>query len=103
MLPAIDEKRDAIEEVCRRRHVRNLALFGSAANSSNESRPADLDFLVEFEPILGSGRVEAYFGLQEDLEALFELPIDLVETGAIRNRYFLEAVEETKRPLYAAP
>lgn len=102
MLPLIDEKRKALAGVCRRRHVRNLALFGSAVDTSGTAEPEDLDFLVDFEPLSGAGRVEAYFGLQEDLEALFEMPVDLVESNAIRNPYFLEAVEETKQPLYAA-
>ncbi|MFA7694784.1 MAG: hypothetical protein WCX63_04540 [Methanoregula sp.] len=45
---------------------------------------------------------EQYFGLAEDFEKLFSRPVDLVETGPIRNPYFLKSLEETKIELYAA-
>jgi len=48
------------------------------------------------------GRADSYFGLLEDLEMLLGRPIDLVEPDAIRNPYFREEVEKTKRPLYEA-
>ena len=44
-----------------------------------------------------------YFLLIERLEELFHSPIDLVETEAIDNPYFKEAVEESKVPLYGIP
>jgi hypothetical protein len=43
-----------------------------------------------------------YFGLQEDLEALLELPVDLVEPGPIRNPYFKQSVEASKVLLFEA-
>jgi predicted nucleotidyltransferase len=74
-------------------------LFGSAT-SVEKFRPdeSDLDFLVEFDRTNGWGR---YFGLMEDAEALFGRHVDLVETSAIKNPYFLEAVIETRILLYA--
>jgi len=41
-----------------------------------------------------------YFRLAEQLEILFEAPIDLVENDAIDNPYFREAVDESKVPVY---
>jgi predicted nucleotidyltransferase len=46
--------------------------------------------------------VDNYFGLKDELERLFGLPVDLIAVQAIRNPYFREAVESTKRTLYAA-
>jgi hypothetical protein len=60
-----------------------------------------VDFLVEFHPIEPGGRADAYFGLLEDLQAILSRPVDLVMTRAIRNRYFLEAIESTREVLYA--
>jgi uncharacterized protein len=41
--------REQIADFCRRRHIRRLAIFGSALRSDfNES--SDIDVLVEFEP-----------------------------------------------------
>ncbi len=45
---------------------------------------------------------DSYFGLWEELERLFGVPVDLVEAAPIRNPYFLETVQATKETLYVA-
>lgn len=46
---AIDVPRQALAEICRRYHIRRLALFGSVLR--DDFRPdSDVDMLVEFEP-----------------------------------------------------
>jgi hypothetical protein len=46
---AIHVPRQALAEVCRRHHIRRLALFGSVLR--DDFRPdSDVDVLVEFEP-----------------------------------------------------
>lgn len=42
----------------------------------------------------------SYFSFAESLETLFQTPVDLVETKAIDNPYFLSTVEASKVPLY---
>jgi hypothetical protein len=37
----------------------------------------------------------------EELQKIFGRPVDLVELRAIRNPYFLQAVEQTRTLLYA--
>ena len=98
----ISAHRQELEELCRRHHVRHLALFGSAATGTFEHGRSDLDFLVEFQPLSPADRAEAYFGLLLALEDLFRRPIDLVEEGASQNPYFVQAVELSKTPVYAA-
>ncbi len=102
MTPALGSHRAELELLCRRFGVRRLDLFGSAATSRDRSAESDLDFLVEFDAPPPGGYADAYFGLLESLEALFGRPVDLVVASAIRNPYFLEAVERTKTLLYAA-
>lgn len=63
---------------------------------------SDLDFLVEFQAMPPTEHARCYFGLLEDLEALFQRPVDLVEVPSLRNPYFLEAIEPTRELLYAA-
>jgi predicted nucleotidyltransferase len=64
-----------LPEVCQRFGVGRLALFGSAL--CPDFRPeSDLDFLVEFLPMLPEERARAYFGLLEELEQIFNRPID---------------------------
>jgi predicted nucleotidyltransferase len=96
-------QRGPLEAICRRFRVDKLHLFGSAAMADALQRePNDLDFLVEFADPLGADYVDNYFGLKDELERLFGLPVDLIAVPAIRNPYFREAVEKTKRTLYAA-
>jgi hypothetical protein len=57
---------------------------------------------VEFGPLPLGGYADAYFGLLESLEELFGRPVDLVVPSAIRNPYFLKAIEGTRTLLYAA-
>jgi predicted nucleotidyltransferase len=40
--------------------------------------------------------------LAEGLEEIFERPVDLVTTRAIKNPYFRRIVDETSRLIYAA-
>jgi predicted nucleotidyltransferase len=99
---ALAQHRSELEALCRRYGVRRLELFGSAAAGQDRPGQSDLDFLVEFAPVPPGGYADAYFGLLEPLEALFRRPVDLVVASAIKNPYFLEAVERTKALLYAA-
>jgi predicted nucleotidyltransferase len=98
----IAQQREQIVELCRRYRVRRLELFGSAVGAPFDPQRSDVDFLVEFEPLGEGQHADAYFGLRESLEKLLLRPVDLVMTRAIRNPYFLEAIEHTRTILYAA-
>jgi len=64
---------------------------------------SDVDFLVEYPPDYEFGRWQTrYFEFQERLQELLGRPVDLVMTGAMRNRFFIESVNETRHILYAA-
>ncbi len=98
----VQDKITELAQICSRRGVRRLALFGSAVTGPFDPGSSDLDFLVEFEPLSPAQQADSYFGLQEDLEQLFGRPVDLVEPGPIRNPYLRQAIEETQVLLYAA-
>ncbi|OFV96495.1 MAG: hypothetical protein A3H28_06160 [Acidobacteria bacterium RIFCSPLOWO2_02_FULL_61_28] len=98
----VQEKAGELGDICKKRDVRRLALFGSAASGSFDPASSDLDFLVEFQPLSPAQHADNYFGLQEDLERLFGVSVELVEPGPIQNPYFRQAVEETQVLLYAA-
>jgi predicted nucleotidyltransferase len=101
MHPVIATKREEIETLCRRFHVRRLEVFGSVATGRFDPNTSDVDLLVEFEagPLLDV--FDAYFGLKEGLEALLGRPVDLVISSAVTNPYFRESIERTRAPLYA--
>jgi|SRR5208282_1810782 predicted nucleotidyltransferase len=97
----IEEKRQELERVCRRRRVHRIELFGSAAGPDFDPAHSDLDFLVTFQELDLDQYADAYFGLLEDLQALFQRPVDLVVPSAIQNPYFRQAVESTRTLVYA--
>jgi len=101
--PILEEKALELQEICHRRLVQRLSLFGSATASSFDPASSDLDFLVQFPTLSPSQHADCYFGLQEDLERLFGRPVDLVEPGPIRNPYFRQAVEQSQELIYAEP
>ncbi len=91
-----------IKELCQRFHVQRLELFGSAAQGNFQLGESDVDFLVEFKPLPEGEHADAYFGLLESLQKLFNCSVDLVMVRAIRNQYFLEAIKGSRELLYAA-
>ena len=101
MYRRVAESSGELAALCKQRRVSRLELFGSAASGSAD-RAHDLDFLVDFEKMPPAEHADAYFGLWEDLRGLFQQPVDLVETEAIRNPYFLESVNRTRTVLYVA-
>lgn len=102
MYQMTDEKRKRIAELCRRHHVRKLDLFGSAAGADYDPSRSDFDVIVEFEP-LGEGKyADAWFGLHAALEEFFGRTVDLVIGAGVRNPYFREELDRTRRGLYAS-
>jgi hypothetical protein len=102
MIDLIEQHRAELEALCRRYHVQTLEVFGSAADGTWDPRRSDLDFLLEFMPEAGGRIFHGYFDLKDDLERLFGRKVDLVMPRAIRNRYFLAAVNEQRKLIYAA-
>ena len=98
----IEDKRQELERACRRHRVQRIELFGSAASATFDPAQSDLDFVVTFQELARDQYSDAYFGLLEDLQALFQRPVDLVVASAIRNPYFRQAVESSKTLIYAA-
>lgn len=101
MIAFLESKREQIAALCRRHRVRCLEVFGSAAAGPFDAQTSDLDFLVDFHPLGPGERADAYFGLLEDLQHLFQRPVDLVMVRAISNPYFRRAIEQTRKVLYA--
>ena len=91
-----------VVDLCKIREVRRLALFGSAAADSFDRFSSDLDLIVEFKPMSPVQHADNYFGLMEDLQRLFGVPVDLIEMGPIRNPFFRQSLEETQVILYEA-
>jgi predicted nucleotidyltransferase len=102
MIDQIRRARSELAAICLRHNVRRLDLFGSAVGSDFDPATSDLDFLVEFGPFPKGGYSEHYFGLIEDLKALFGHPVDLLVARAVRNPYLLQNINQTRESLFAA-
>ena len=82
--------------------VETLALFGSAATGEFDASRSDIDLVVTFRQMGPAEHAEAYFGLLEALQDVLAYQVDLLEEGAIRNRYLRRSIDLAKRTLYAA-
>ena len=95
-LHRIDVQR--LADLCRRRGIRRLALFGSALRG--DLRPAsDVDLLVEFQP--GHAIGLAFFDIQDELTALIGRTVDL-NTPAWLSPAFRDEVVREAETLYEA-
>jgi hypothetical protein len=98
----IEEKRQELVTVCRRHCVARIELVGSAAGPGFAPERSGLNFLVTFQELASDQYADAYFGLLEDLQALFQCPVNLVVASAIQNPYFRRATDSTRTLIYAA-
>ena len=90
--------RERIAAVCRRYHIRTLALFGSVLRE-DFSADSDVDVLVEFEP----GKTPGYFTLARIARELSPLlggrEVD-IRTPLGLSPYFRDEVVNSAYPVY---
>src|SRR5437588_13085848 len=94
----IDIPRERIADVCRRHHVRRLALFGSVLRDDFTPH-SDVDILVEFDP--GKTPGLEFFGMQDELSEILGLRVDL-NTPQDLSKYFRDEVLAEAEELYVA-
>jgi predicted nucleotidyltransferase len=84
--------------LCRRWHIRRLALFGSVLRDDHRS-DSDIDVLVEFEPghVPGFG----FITIQDELTEIFGRQVDL-NTPSTLSKYFRDDVLDRAKTLYDA-
>ncbi len=102
MCNVVAENKTQLERLCEAHGVAILELFGSACKGTYTPGRSDLDFLVRFNPCTPEEHAERYFGLLAGLQDLFGCKIDLVETNAIKNPFFLACIETSRTTVYAA-
>ena len=90
---------EQIAELCRRHHIRRLALFGSVLRD-DFNPDSDVDVLVEFEPDARVGFI-ALGRIQRELAALLQRPVDLVPQDGLKPA-IRQSVLSSTEVLYAA-
>ena len=94
----IDIPRQRIAEVCRRHHIRRLALFGSVLRDDFTPQ-SDIDVLVEFEPDRTPGF--GIFDVEQELSQVLGRRVDL-KTPHELSKYFRDEVLAEAEDVYVA-
>lgn len=92
--------REAIIKYCKQHHIIEFALFGSVLTSQFHSK-SDIDVLVTFQPDCHYSFYDI-MAIQEDLEEMFDRPVDLVEKQSLKNPFRRHAILNTMEVIYAA-
>ncbi|NOH04536.1 MAG: nucleotidyltransferase family protein [Chloroflexi bacterium] len=89
-----------IAAFCKRWKISEFSFFGSVIR--DDFRPdSDVDVLVSFQPNSGWSLLDL-IKIQEELEAMFQRKVDLVEKEALRNPYRRHSILSGREILYAA-
>ena len=95
----IDKNINAIKELCDKHKVKELYIFGSLLTNKFHEL-SDVDLLIQFGKVDLMDYFDNYMDLKEELEALLNRPIDLVENQAIKNPIFRKIVDREKKLVY---
>ena len=100
--PIVADKAEELTELCREFRVRRLEVFGSAVTGAFHPDSNDVDFIVDFgdEPL--GPWAERFLDFADALESLFGRHVDLIMPSSIRNPYFRQAVDASRRLIYEA-
>jgi predicted nucleotidyltransferase len=89
-----------IKEFCDKYGVEQFALFGSVLRP-DFGPDSDVDVMLKFKP--GHGfTFENTPDIQDDLRAIFQRKVDVIEMGRIRNPIRHRAIMDSHRVIYAA-
>lgn len=96
-----DKYKSTISELCKKYKVRNLALFGSVLTDRFNDN-SDIDMLVNFDTTNHEewDYVTNFFDFQDALEKLLGRKVDLVVEKAMKNKYFIKSVNQSKQIIY---
>ena len=99
MTKRIESVKDKLAELCRKRQVSELALFGSVLRDDFGAE-SDVDVLVTFAPDAHPSLFDLV-EMREDLKDIFGREVDLVEKAGLRNPFRRRAILETAEVVYA--
>ena len=102
MIPAIENARDQLGDLCRRFHVRRLDLFGSAARETDFRKDSDVDVIVDYDPAFAPPSIGQVFAFRDELSELFGRKVDLTMAGTVRNPFLRAAIERSRQRLHGA-
>jgi predicted nucleotidyltransferase len=96
----IDGYMNALTQLCLQNKVKSLYTFGSVL-SGNFNNDSDVDLIVDIDSANPLEYADCYFNLKFALQDLFNRPVDVLESKAIRNNYLRQEIDNTKHLIYA--
>ena len=88
-----------ISKLCETHKVKSLYAFGSVLTEQfNEE--SDIDLIVDFANIEVEDYADNYFDFKFSLQDILKRPIDLLESKAMKNPYFKQAVNQQRQLVY---
>ena len=96
---AVEQNISSIQFLCENHDVEKLYLFGSILNNSYNDK-SDIDFVVRFKNIELLKYADNYFDFKFSLENLLKRPVDLLEEQSLKNPFFLDVLNESKKLIY---
>ncbi len=82
--------------------MKELYAFGSVTDELKFNEKSDIDLLVEFEDVSINEYADNYSSFVETMESLLGRAIDLVTAKYLRNKFFIQRVNETKMKIFEA-
>ncbi len=100
MVNLLQDKIPSIIALMKKHKVKRAYAFGSAI-AGKFTQESDIDLLIAFEDNLDPVEYgQHYFELADQLENLLQRPVDLITENSLKNPVFIQAINETKIPLY---
>ena len=91
-----------IRDVCKKHNVKELYAFGSVTDEKKFNEKSDIDLLVEFGDVSVKEYADNYFYFVDTLEKLLGHEVELVTAKYLRNKFFIQALNETKMKIFEA-
>jgi len=95
----IEIYKNDVSELCRKRNVKALYIFGSALTEKFNDE-SDVDLIVSFNQMPVEEYADNYFDLKFALQDTFKKPVDLLEEQAIKNPYLLKNIFQHRQLIY---
>lgn len=95
----VDKYKKEIINICRKYHVKRLAILGSALTDDFNDN-SDIDFLLELDS--AKNGIIIYMTIKFELEKLFNRDVDLVMPKAIKNERIKKYIFSNVREVYEA-
>ncbi|MBA3663789.1 MAG: nucleotidyltransferase domain-containing protein [Bacteroidetes bacterium] len=99
LAPIITNNLSRIKDICQKHRVKELYVFGSVTTEKFNAE-SDIDFLYIMNDVPLEKAADNFFGLLWEFEGLLQRKIDMVPYANMRNRIFIEEVNNTKQLLY---